>query len=144
MKSSREYKKQKLQQIGCGALCCNCKLSVSSSEEAAESSSNSDRNASISSLAHAMVQKRLDQMIRETQQLELRHKERKRLKNEGIKFVVVVAMEKNSYDPRVDFREFMVETIPANKQWKRTLIYDLLILKLLFNLVKCYIILIIL
>ncbi|XP_043806864.1 calpain-type cysteine protease DEK1 isoform X2 [Manihot esculenta] len=44
MKSSREYKKQqqKIQQRGCRALCCSCRLSVSSSEEAAESSSASD------------------------------------------------------------------------------------------------------
>lgn len=117
MKSSREYKKQqqKIQQRGCRALCCSCRLSVSSSEEAAESSSASDRYASISSLAHAMVQERLDQMIREKQQMEARHKERRRLKNEGIKFVVMVAMEKSSYDPREDFRESMVEMILANR-----------------------------
>ena len=111
MKASKEHKKQSLQQRGCRALCCSCRLSVSSSEEA--ESSNSDRFASISSLAHAMVQERLDQMIRERQ--ETRHIERRRQRNEGTKFVVMVAMEKCSYDPRKDFRESMVEMITANR-----------------------------
>ncbi|GLT75202.1 hypothetical protein SLA2020_469430 [Shorea laevis] len=113
MRTSREYKKQKLQQRGCRALCCGCRLSVSSSEEA--ESSYSDRFPSISSLAHAMVQERLDQMIRERQ--EARHKERRRQRSrsEGTKFVVMVAMEKCSYDPREDFRESMVEMIMANR-----------------------------
>ncbi|WRX27286.1 Ovate protein family [Theobroma cacao] len=111
MKASKEHKKQKLQQRGCRALCCSCRLSVSSSEEA--ESSNSDRFASISSLAHAMVQERLDQMIRERQ--ETRHIERRRQRSEGTKFVVMVAMEKCSYDPREDFRESMVEMIMANR-----------------------------
>ncbi|KAK9267927.1 hypothetical protein L1049_010364 [Liquidambar formosana] len=109
MQGSREYKKQKLQLKGCRALCCSCRLSVSSSEEA--ESSNSDRYASISSLAHAMVQERLDQMIRERQ--EARQEERRRVRREGTKFIVMVAMEKSSYDPREDFRESMVEMIMA-------------------------------
>ncbi|EEF39000.1 hypothetical protein RCOM_0344380 [Ricinus communis] len=111
-------KKQKLQQRGCKALCCSScsRLSVSSSEEA-ESSDSNHRYASISSLAHAMVQERLDQMIKERQQQETRyHKERRRARsNEGIKFVVMVAMEKSSHDPRQDFRESMVEMIMANR-----------------------------
>ena len=64
--------------------------SVSSSEEA--ESSNSDRFVSISSLAHAMVQERLDQMIRERQ--EARQVERRRQSGEGTKFIVMVALEK--------------------------------------------------
>ncbi|XVF27958.1 hypothetical protein REPUB_Repub14bG0153900 [Reevesia pubescens] len=111
MKASKEQKKQRLQQRGCRALCCNCRLSVSSSEEA--ESSHSDRFASISSLAHAMVQERLDQMIRERQ--ETRNIERRRQRSVGTKFVVMVAMEKCSYDPREDFRESMVEMIMANR-----------------------------
>ncbi|KAB1201565.1 hypothetical protein CJ030_MR0G003160 [Morella rubra] len=115
MRASKQNKKQQqlqIQQRGCRALCCSCRLSVSSSEEAAESS-NSDRFASVSSLAHAMVQERLDQMIRERQ--EARQAERRRLRGEGTKFIVMVAMEKCSYDPREDFRESMVEMIMANR-----------------------------
>lgn len=116
MQGSRDYKKQKLQTRGsCRALCCSCRLSVSSSEES--ESSNSDRYASISSLAHAMVQERLDQMINERQ--EKRHQENMRRskaprREEMTKFIVMVAMEKSSYDPREDFKESMVEMIMSN------------------------------
>ncbi|KAJ1427162.1 Ovate protein family, C-terminal [Sesbania bispinosa] len=103
------------QQRGCRALCCSCRFSVSSSEEA--ESSASDRFPSVSSLAHAMVQERLDQMIRE--KTEARHVvERRRQQSrdrEGTKFVVMVAMEKCSYDPREDFKESMMEMITANR-----------------------------
>ncbi|XP_061339801.1 probable transcription repressor OFP9 [Gastrolobium bilobum] len=114
MKVSKQQKKQQhqLQQRGCRALCCSCRFSVSSSEEA--ESSASDRFPSVSSLAHAMVQERLDQMIRE--RVEARHVERRRHQSrEGTKFVVMVAMEKCSYDPREDFRESMMEMITANR-----------------------------
>lgn len=101
---------------------------MSSSEEA-ESSSSSDRFPSVSSLAHAMVQERLGQMIREKQ--EARHnnnndvvvgdqRRRHRSSHEvttasTTKFVLMVAMEKCSDDPREDFRESMVEMIMANR-----------------------------
>ncbi|KAH7545256.1 hypothetical protein FEM48_Zijuj01G0074400 [Ziziphus jujuba var. spinosa] len=116
MKSSRQSKKQQLQQRGCRALCCSCRLSVSSSSEEAESS-NSDRFPSISSLAHAMVQERLDQMIRERQEARnsINAERRRHRGTEGTKFVVMVAMEKCSYDPREDFKESMVEMIIANR-----------------------------
>ncbi|KAL7213602.1 hypothetical protein ACSBR2_016182 [Camellia fascicularis] len=130
MQGSRVIKKQKLQQLrGCrAALCCNCRLSVSSSEEGAESA-NSNRFGTISSLAHAMVQERLDQMIRERR--EARQEERRRAKGESsTKFVVMVAMEKSSYDPREDFRESIVEMIVANQ------IYEAKDLRRLLN---CYV-----
>ncbi|XP_058763519.1 probable transcription repressor OFP9 [Vicia villosa] len=111
MKASKQQRK-------CKALCCSSnRFSVSSSEEAENSSSSSsisDRFPSVSTLAHAMVQERLDQMIRE--KLETRHVERKmEKKREGTKFVVMLAMEKCSYDPREDFRESMMEMITANR-----------------------------
>lgn len=119
MKASRQPKnKQLLQQRGCGALCCSCRISVSSSSEEAESSNNSDRFASISSLAHAMVQERLDQMIRERQEARnsvADQRRRQRGTDQGTKFVVMVAMEKSSFDPREDFRESIVEMIMANR-----------------------------
>ncbi|KAB2082194.1 hypothetical protein ES319_A05G182600v1 [Gossypium barbadense] len=113
MKASKEHKQQGLQQRGCKALCCSCRLSVSSSEEA--ESSNSDRYASISSLAHAMVQERLDQMIRERQETRHTVERRRQRSSEGTKFIVMVAMEKCSYDPREDFSKSMVEMIKANR-----------------------------
>lgn len=111
MQGSRDAKKQRLQNRGCKALCCTCRLSVSSSEEA--ESTNSDRFASISSLAHAMVQERLDQMIREGQKS--RHEERRERREGTTKFIVMVATEKSSIDPREDFRESIVEMIVANR-----------------------------
>ncbi|XP_028769467.1 probable transcription repressor OFP9 [Neltuma alba] len=132
------------QQRVCKALCCscNCRLSVSSSSELeAESSSSSasDRFPSVSSLAHAMVQERLDQMIRDQRERNMRlhhhhhnnshlqqhhhrlhdqndlQKKRREEAAAGTKFVVMMAMEKSSYDPREDFRESMVEMIMANR-----------------------------
>ncbi|PON91303.1 Ovate protein family, C-terminal [Trema orientale] len=128
--SLRQHKKKQdqLQQIrsgGCSrALCCSCRLSVSSSEEA--ESSGSERFASVSSLAHAMVQERLDQMIRERQEARAtntnvseRRRQRISSTDQGTsgttKFVLMVAMEKCSYEPREDFRESMVEMIMANR-----------------------------
>lgn len=114
MQGSRGLKKQRLQIKGCRALCCSCRLSVSSSSEESESSS-SERFATISSLAHAMVQERLDQMIRERHEARQEERRRARGENSGTKFIVMLAMEKSSYDPREDFRESIVEMITANK-----------------------------
>ncbi|KAL3742210.1 probable transcription repressor OFP9 [Eucalyptus grandis] len=116
MKSSRSHKKQRPQTSrGCRPLCCSCRLSVSSSSEEVESAS-SERFATISSLAHAMVQERLDQMIRERQEARHRLERMRRQRGGGERrFVVMVAMEKSSHDPREDFRESMVEMITVNK-----------------------------
>ncbi|XP_057742753.1 probable transcription repressor OFP9 [Arachis stenosperma] len=106
-----------LKQRGCKALCCSScrRLSVSSTEEA-ESSSASDRFPSVSSVAHAMVQERLDQLIRERRMKERQRRQQSRARErERTKFVVMVAMEKCSYDPREDFRESMMEMITANR-----------------------------
>ncbi|CAA0393822.1 unnamed protein product [Arabidopsis thaliana] len=113
----------------CRALCCSNKarlsISSSSSVEADKSSRFSDHHGSLSSLAHYMVQEKLEQMIRETQ--EATHQEkirqqkmrRRRRRSEGsissTKFIVMMAMEKCSFDPRKDFRDSMVEMIVANK-----------------------------
>jgi uncharacterized protein (TIGR01568 family) len=65
-----------------------------------------------------MVQERLDQMIRERQEARQVVVERRRQKSgevAGTKFVVMVAMEKCSDDPREDFRESMIEMIMTNR-----------------------------
>ncbi|XP_050378388.1 probable transcription repressor OFP9 [Argentina anserina] len=126
MKASSHNKKQPQlkRRAPIRALCCSsCRLSVSSSEEEVESSSTSDciRYPSISSLANAMVQERLNQMIKERQEEDASrlHVDRRRRKNKVMygetKFVVMVAMEKCSYDPREDFRESMAEMIMAKR-----------------------------
>ncbi|KAK4369029.1 hypothetical protein RND71_012821 [Anisodus tanguticus] len=109
-------KKQKLK--GCSALRCSCRLSVSSSSEEAESS-NSDRYPTISSLTHSMVQERLDKMIREREEAKNEERGRRRMRRaereEKTKFIVMIAMEKSSYDPREDFRESIEQMIMANR-----------------------------
>ncbi|KAG8385783.1 hypothetical protein BUALT_Bualt03G0081200 [Buddleja alternifolia] len=116
MQRSRKVnkKQKKPQSRGCKAFCCTCsRLSVSSSDEV-ESSNSSYRFHSVSSIAHAMVQERLDQMIRERE--EARNEERiRRARREETKFVVMMAMEKSSYDPRQDFRQSMEQMIIANR-----------------------------
>ncbi|KAK9133212.1 hypothetical protein Scep_012740 [Stephania cephalantha] len=68
-----------------------------------------------------MVQERLDQMIRE-RFVESRNEGRRREsrgygdgKSGGTKCIVMVAMDKCSFDPRKDFRDSMVEMITANQ-----------------------------
>lgn len=81
----------------------------SSSPEEAESLSDSDEVQTVSSIAHAMVQERLDQMIRGRQEMS------RRRRHEETKLVVMVAMEKCSYDPREDFRESIQHMIVLNR-----------------------------
>lgn len=103
---------------GCKALCCSCRISVSSSSEEVESSSStsSDRFPSISSIAHAMVQERLDQMIRDREGARSGGRMvRRARRSEETKFVVLVATEKSSHDPREDFRESVEEMIVTNR-----------------------------
>lgn len=83
---------------------------MSSSEEA----ESSDRYQTISSVAHAMVQERLDQLIRERQEAKSGEMIRRK-RREETKFVVMMATEKASYDPREDFRESIEQMIVANR-----------------------------
>ncbi|PWA58026.1 putative transcription repressor OFP9 [Artemisia annua] len=106
-------KKQKLPYKGCRTLCCNCRLSVSSSSEETESGKSS-RHPTVSSLAHAMVQERLDQIIKDRQ--EKRYEERRRkVREDSNKLFVMVALEKSSYNLRKDFRDSMMEMITTNR-----------------------------
>ncbi|PIN06311.1 hypothetical protein CDL12_21138 [Handroanthus impetiginosus] len=108
MQGSRELIKnhKKPQTTKCKTFCCTRRISVSSYEEG-ESSNNSN-------ISHSMVQERLDQIIRERKEAR-NEKGYRKGKREKTKFVVMVAMEKSSYDPRVDFRKSMEEMIVANR-----------------------------
>ncbi|XP_042028493.1 probable transcription repressor OFP9 [Salvia splendens] len=104
-RSKHKKQREKLQSKCSKAFCATCRLSVSSSS----SSPDEDIEAqTVSSIAHAMVQVRLDQMIRERRRRRVGSDERER------KLVVMVAMEKSSYDIREDFRESMEQMIVAN------------------------------
>ncbi|KZV25864.1 hypothetical protein F511_33914 [Dorcoceras hygrometricum] len=109
--ATKKHKKLQSKSAGCKAFCCGCRLSVSSSEEP-ESSNNSDRFPTVSSIAHAMVQERLDQMIREKRETR-NHEERMRRGEK--KLVIMMAMEKSSCDPREDFRESIKQMIVVNR-----------------------------
>ncbi|XP_010555453.2 PREDICTED: probable transcription repressor OFP9 [Tarenaya hassleriana] len=116
----------------CRSLCCitNTRFSVSSSSSSSSSEEPSERfsdqHGSLSSLTHYMVQEKLDQMIRDqrqeaTHQEKLRHRKmgrgrtRRRSEGSSTKFIVMMAMEKFSYDPREDFRDSMAEMIIENR-----------------------------
>ncbi|KAJ0808706.1 putative transcription factor OFP family [Helianthus annuus] len=115
MQTSRGHlQKQKLPYKGCKTFCCNCRLSVSSSSEEETDSRKSDRFPTVSSLAHAMVQERLEQIIRERQESK-NEERRRRVREEGNRLFVMVAMEKSSYNLRQDFRDSMMEMITTNR-----------------------------
>lgn len=114
-KQEQQNQRYILQQRCKRALCCSCRLSVSSETESASS----ERFASVSTLAHAMVQQRLDQMINQTQKPDDPYQASRASttrRHRTAKFVVLmVAMEKCTDDPREDFRASMVEMITANR-----------------------------
>ncbi|OAY68596.1 probable transcription repressor OFP9 [Ananas comosus] len=85
----------------CRALCCGSRPSVSSSSS---SSSSSDSDRALASLAHGVVQARLERLIDEAAAPE---------RGGGRRCVVLIAMDKASYDPRGDFRRSMWEVITA-------------------------------
>nr|GMD11362.1 probable transcription repressor OFP9 [Ipomoea batatas] len=117
-------KKQTLIRGPCNAaLCCSScsRLSVSSSEDPQSSGGGSSgRFPAISSLSHAMVQERLEQMIREREEVSRRVQRRHGSSSSGgnSKLIVMVAMEKCSYDPLEDFRESIRQMIVANRIWE--------------------------
>lgn len=117
---------------GCRALCCtDCRTSI----EGGESSRSSDRYASISTISHFMVQERLNQMIKESEEdqarklTEARKRKQKQVvkkattssssnsnnNNNNRRLHLMLAMETSSHNPREDFRRSMVEVILANR-----------------------------
>ncbi|KAF8087474.1 hypothetical protein N665_0584s0008 [Sinapis alba] len=130
-KQNKQSKPETRESRICRALCCSNKARLSISSSSSSSSVESDRHSnfsdqhcSLSSLTHYMVQEKLEQMIRETQeathqeklrQQKMRRRRRSKSSISNTKFIVMMAMEKCSYDPREDFRESMVEMIVANK-----------------------------
>ncbi|KAL0916568.1 hypothetical protein M5K25_014092 [Dendrobium thyrsiflorum] len=110
----------------CGALCCcgcsgiGSRLSVSSSSSASSYdivSSGTEPLQTLSSLAHAMVQERLSRMIDEERRRVVGDGGRWRRQGQGCigagKVIILVAMDKSSYEPRRDFKESMMEVITS-------------------------------
>ncbi|XP_073106967.1 probable transcription repressor OFP9 [Elaeis guineensis] len=98
----------------CGALCCGSRLSVSSSSSSEGiRSSDSEQLNCLLNVAHGMVQARLEQMIKERG---TRNEWRRRDRiggGSGGRCVVLIAMDKSSYDPREDFRRSILEVITS-------------------------------
>lgn len=134
IKSKSNAKSQTHQQnpkrTRCRALCCgSSRLSVSSTTSCSEPVGSSDTELinSLSNMAHGMVQARLEHIIGEnSQQLGFNQRQRrdgflgksysKPVSNtsptdEIKKYVVLVAMEQDSYDPKEDFRKSIMEVI---------------------------------
>ncbi|KAI0504530.1 hypothetical protein KFK09_015482 [Dendrobium nobile] len=110
----------------CGALCCRCcsglssRLSVSSSSSASSYdivSSGTEPLQTLSSLAHVMVQERLSRMIDEERRRVGDGGRRWRRQGQGCigagKVIILVAMDKSSYEPRRDFKDSMMEVITS-------------------------------
>ncbi|KAG9455086.1 hypothetical protein H6P81_007990 [Aristolochia fimbriata] len=99
----------------CGALCCGCRLSVSSAEEIRE------RGEPSASLAHTLVQERLEEMVRgkETGEQYSSAAKKNKKKSEEMRekgfdkkrCIVMIAMDKYSENPMEDFRLSMMEVI---------------------------------
>ncbi|KAH0459277.1 hypothetical protein IEQ34_012091 [Dendrobium chrysotoxum] len=112
----------------CGSLCCcgcsglGTRLSVSSSSASSASSydivsSGTEPLQTLSSLAHAMVQERLSRMIDEERRRVGDGGRWRRQGDQGCigagKVIILVAMDKSSYEPRRDFKESMMEVITS-------------------------------
>lgn len=91
--------------------CCSCRLGISSSSSSSSPAGERADNGPMSSLAaHAMVQERLDQIARGR-----RRKRAARLGGRRCKCIVMIAVDRESYDPREDFRRSMMEVIASNR-----------------------------
>lgn len=114
----------------CRALCCGSRLSVSSTTSCSEPIRSSDTELinDLSNMAHGMVQARLEHIIGENSHpLGFHERHRRDLSfgktycNKSVsnantttdskKYVVLVAIERDSYDPREDFRNSIMEVI---------------------------------
>jgi len=106
-------------------VCCSTTLCCCSSPEEADPP-DSDRYPSISTLAHYLVQEKLDQMIKQSEEDQARRlsearKGKQKISNDSNSnvssrsLVMLVAMEKCTQDPRAEFRQSMVEVILKNR-----------------------------
>ncbi|KAK3017722.1 hypothetical protein RJ639_003078 [Escallonia herrerae] len=95
----------------CRTLCCSFRLSISSS-----GGTQRQKFRKVPNYLHPIACSglgKIEQMIKERQ--EARHRDRRRPRREGSKFIVMLTTEMSSYDPREDFRESMVEMIMTKR-----------------------------
>ena len=106
----------------CSALCCCGSRFSNSSLPSSSSSAEPEQSAeSLSNIAHDIVQSRLQRMIDESSATQRRR---------SSKFVVLLAVDRNSCDPRTDFRESILEVVVSKRMQEP---------KELRSLLNCYI-----
>ncbi|KAI3844163.1 hypothetical protein MKX03_023100 [Papaver bracteatum] len=116
--SSSSFKKNKKKCSSC-CCCCNCRYRATSLDDSSYCHSTDSNEPIASTSSHTMVQERLDQMIRDrsmrigdklkNEGLRKKRRSKERLNIYSTKSIVMVALDKYSYDPREDFRESMIE-----------------------------------
>ncbi|WOL08855.1 hypothetical protein Cni_G17608 [Canna indica] len=108
----------------CGALCCSSRLSVSSASSDGVRSSDQaapEQLESLSSLAHGMVQARLDHMVSQWQinpGAALRGSQRRRRGGGGwinSGCIFLIAVDRSSRDPKGDFKASILEIIASER-----------------------------
>ncbi|XP_042419696.1 probable transcription repressor OFP9 [Zingiber officinale] len=123
MIGNRRHKEQ--QQLGKRSIhgcarcfCCSSRLSVSSCESSTKSSEDSDQLEALSSLAHGMVQARLEQMIGQHKGPGV-HRRRRMSSVAGetssSRCTLLIAMDRRSYDPKGDFKMSILEVITSRR-----------------------------
>lgn len=101
-----------------GCFCCSSRFSVSSSSSGIKSSNDSEQLEALSSLAHGMVQARLEQMISHHWDPGVRHQRRMICavgETSRSRCTLLIAMDRRSYDPKGDFKMSMIEVITSQR-----------------------------
>ncbi|RRT85822.1 hypothetical protein B296_00003191 [Ensete ventricosum] len=113
---SATKKSRHSQRCGSGLCCNSCRLSVSSSSssEGVNTSDDSEQLRSLSNLAHGMVQARLQQMINQWEPPPRRRRHMVGERSSG-GCVVLIAMDKRSYDPKGDFKMSIQDVITSKR-----------------------------
>ncbi|KAG6494733.1 probable transcription repressor OFP9 [Zingiber officinale] len=100
-----------------GCFCCSSRLSVSSNS-GIKSSNDSTQLEALSSLAHGMVQARLEQIISHHWDPGVRHQRRMNsvvAEASKSRCTLLIAMDRRSHDPKGDFKVSMIEVITSKR-----------------------------
>lgn len=104
----------------CSSLCFCCAASRLSTSISSSCSMEQQQPDSLSNLTHTIVQSRLQRMINESRGAaaaascsNIAQPRQRRRRGGGSNFVVLVAVDRSSYDPRTDFRESIAAVISS-------------------------------
>lgn len=117
-KEQQQFAKRNGRHHSSGCFCCSSRLSVSSSNSGIKSSNDSEQLKALSSLAHGMVQARLEQMISHHWDPGV-HRQRRMNSAVGetsrSRCSLLIAMDRRSHDPKRDFKMSMIEVITSKR-----------------------------